>query len=309
MTNQRKRYLRDRKLPDFLCIGAQRSGTSWLYKNLSYHPQIWLPPIKEVHYFSAQDKPKKRKINIYLRHLRVRIRDSFFDLISLNGELLEKLAWDSRYFFGKHNNDWYLSLFLPKKGQIACELTPDYAALNIEKISEIHSLNPNIKIIYIMRDPLERSWSGATKDLARRRRRYLESVPEGEILEKINGRGTMLRSNHILVLKKWESIFDKKQFFIGFFEDVVDRPKDLLQRIYRFLGVSDSRIHISPNINIKVNSAGEYKSPTPWRFQVHLAKQQIDQLRELSKRFGGPANQWLKSAEEILANSKKTPGH
>ena len=308
MVNQFVEARQDRKLPDFLCIGAQRSGTTWLYQNLSAHPQIWLPPIKELHYFSAQDKSLKRKLNVYLRHLRVRILDSFQDLFSLNIELLERLAWDFHYFIGKHNDAWYVALFRPATGQIAGEVTPDYAALNIEKIHEIQTLNPKLKIIYLMRDPLERSWSGATKDLARQRRRYIEAVPDNELYKKLSGPGTMLRSNHLLVLKKWESVFDEEQFFIGFFDDVVDRPQELLQRIYRFLDISDSKVYISPDISNKVNSAGKYKSPIKWQFQVHLAKQQIAQLRKLSKRFGGPTNKWLKQAEEILAKADKKRG-
>jgi hypothetical protein len=39
--------------PDFLCIGAQKSGTSWLQRNMETHPQVWLPPIKEVHYLDG----------------------------------------------------------------------------------------------------------------------------------------------------------------------------------------------------------------------------------------------------------------
>src|SRR2546423_15293863 len=37
--------------PDFLCIGAQRAGTGWLYEQLRNHPDFWMPPMKELHYF------------------------------------------------------------------------------------------------------------------------------------------------------------------------------------------------------------------------------------------------------------------
>ncbi len=36
--------------PDFLGIGAQKSGTTWLHDKLWRHPQVWLPPIKELHH-------------------------------------------------------------------------------------------------------------------------------------------------------------------------------------------------------------------------------------------------------------------
>ena len=39
--------------PDFLIIGAQKSGTTWLHHNLQVHPQIWMPR-REVHYFDRK---------------------------------------------------------------------------------------------------------------------------------------------------------------------------------------------------------------------------------------------------------------
>jgi hypothetical protein len=40
------------ELPHFLGIGAQKSATSWLDRCLRAHPGLWLPPIKELHYFT-----------------------------------------------------------------------------------------------------------------------------------------------------------------------------------------------------------------------------------------------------------------
>jgi hypothetical protein len=40
-------------LPNFLCIGTQRSGSTWLYKCLSEHPDVFLPTVKEVSFFDS----------------------------------------------------------------------------------------------------------------------------------------------------------------------------------------------------------------------------------------------------------------
>src|SRR6185295_12624998 len=40
--------------PDFLCIGAQKAGTGWLYEQLRSHPGFWMPPMKELHYFDRR---------------------------------------------------------------------------------------------------------------------------------------------------------------------------------------------------------------------------------------------------------------
>ena len=37
--------------PDFIVVGAQRAGTTWLHNCLSEHPQVSLPAEKEVHFF------------------------------------------------------------------------------------------------------------------------------------------------------------------------------------------------------------------------------------------------------------------
>src|SRR5215208_8098181 len=37
--------------PDFLCIGVHKGGTTWLYQQLDSHPDFWMLPLKELHYF------------------------------------------------------------------------------------------------------------------------------------------------------------------------------------------------------------------------------------------------------------------
>ena len=40
--------------PKFLCIGARKAGTTWLWFNLRSHPRVWLTPQKEIHYFDRR---------------------------------------------------------------------------------------------------------------------------------------------------------------------------------------------------------------------------------------------------------------
>lgn len=54
-------------VPDFLCIGTQKSGTTWLYKQLDQHPSVCMAKPKEVHYF---DWYFYRSVNWYLSHFK-----------------------------------------------------------------------------------------------------------------------------------------------------------------------------------------------------------------------------------------------
>ncbi len=65
--------------PDFLGIGAQKSGTTWLYQNLAAHPQVWMPPVKELHYLDH--KPQSLPVRLmsrknFLRKAKVHLRQN-----------------------------------------------------------------------------------------------------------------------------------------------------------------------------------------------------------------------------------------
>jgi hypothetical protein len=55
-------------LPNFLVIGARRSGTTWIHLNLSEHPEVFMPKhVKEVHFF---DRHYEKGIDFYESHFR-----------------------------------------------------------------------------------------------------------------------------------------------------------------------------------------------------------------------------------------------
>ena len=53
----------ERVYPDFVGIGAQMAGTTWLGHNLQLHPEIWMPGIKELHYFNERINDPKNPIS------------------------------------------------------------------------------------------------------------------------------------------------------------------------------------------------------------------------------------------------------
>jgi len=141
--------------PDFLCIGAQKSGTSWLTSNIRLHPDIWTTPVKGIHFFN--DLPplpmitrvfNRKQRNNKWRHL----------LIGQLGRAVKaphtlEVRWLLRFFLLQRSESWYASLFTPGEGQIAGEITPAYARLDEDTVGRVHSLMPNAKIIYLLRDP------------------------------------------------------------------------------------------------------------------------------------------------------------
>lgn len=54
-------------LPNFLIIGAEKSGTTWIYERLRRHPQIYMPAVKELDFF-GRDRESGRTLEWYEDH-------------------------------------------------------------------------------------------------------------------------------------------------------------------------------------------------------------------------------------------------
>lgn len=290
-------------VPHFLGIGAMRAGSSWLARVLREHPEIWLPPLKELHYFDTLDRrrhgrklPRRR----YGRHLKWRLRSNL-------RRPARRLVWDLRYFIGEQNDRWYRSLFAAaaRRGYTVGEITPAYAVLSPEGVRHVRSLNPAVKLIYILRDPIERTWSEAVRALCRKRNRRVEDTPPDEFLHWFHrGRGRA-KSEYAATLATWEAEFPPEQLLIGFFEEIRTEPAALVSRVCSFLEVGpfpqieSSRLTRPQNV-----AAGQ--SPIPPALERACAETFLPDLQALAGRFGPesyPA-EWLARAERALREAR-----
>lgn len=282
--------------PQFLGIGAPKAGTTWLHENLQRHPQIWLPPKKELDYFNHEGSASlSGRIHLFRRL----IKWSFLRLIFLRGSP-EKL-WNLRYRYLPRTDAWYASLFPEKEGVICGEITPTYARLDDETIRKIQRLTPEAKIIYILRNPMERAWSQAGMMLAE----YptaLDKMPESTVIGTFLHPRGLRNGDYLGNLARWEKHFPARRIFVGFLEEIQNRPEELLTRIYKFLGVDASRENIPDSIDQKVN-IGSYGplEQIPDRYLPYLARLYIDPIAGLHNRFNNAYTEdWLRLAEKGL---------
>jgi Sulfotransferase family len=286
--------------PDFLGIGAQKAGTTWLARNLQTHPQIYMPR-KEVHYFDRKIKDRstaltrlrgKRDVD---KQWRGQVRN-WLVRYGIQRPSLRKLVWAFKYYMRPYNDEWYLSVFDQKDGKVAGEITPAYSVLDKERVAHVYRVVPDAKIIFFMRSPIERVWSHAVMSFDKVQKGSASSASEEQLLEKL-GRGSTLRlTNYLRTFENWGSFYPEEQIFVGFLEDIHFFPEDLLRRLYGFLGV-DPHFHKSLT-NRKVHSRSGATMPTD--IAVHLARNFHEEMARLSERFGGYASFWLYCAERLI---------
>ncbi|HET7172639.1 MAG TPA: sulfotransferase [Gaiellales bacterium] len=118
-----------RPLPDFLIIGAQRCGTTSLYRYLAQHPQvIGAAPSKGVHYF---DVNHERSLRWYRAHFPTRRRRDHAGSAAVTGEA------SPYYVFHPHGPD------------------------------RVRAAVPNARLILMLRDPVVRAFSQYQQEYAR----------------------------------------------------------------------------------------------------------------------------------------------
>lgn len=232
--------------PDFICIGAQKAGTTWLYDQLVHHPQVWLPVIKELHYFNFEKpNPLLRELEVYPWGHPI----NRFKFLKDRPDL-QTVSWLFKYNFGKKSPRWYRSLFPSLKGKITGELTPAYSTLDEYGVEFVRDAIPeHTKVFIILRNPIDRIWSGAKMDFRWRNESpaQLQENAEKELIRPTH----MLRSAYSNIIPMWQRHFGDR-FGVFFYDDLEADPHAFLGGILSFLGVDSN--WISPAITRRSNS-------------------------------------------------------
>lgn len=285
--------------PDFIGIGAQKAGTTWLARNLQAHPEIHMPR-KEVHYF---DRKLWDGSNAVTRLFGKTRNDEQWrrQVKRLPGQVMknpsfEELLWNYRYYMKPYDDLWYARVFEPKKGKVSGEITPAYSAIDREKIAHAHDLMPEAKILLFMCNPIERAWSHAVMSFDKVEKGSAESVAESEMSWKLGRRSTRKLSDYLRTLENWGAYYPEGQIFVSFLEDVRFFPERLLREIYSFLGVDPS--FEPPRAEERVHARSGGMMPT--KAAVSLAHSYREEAVRLRGRFGGYASFWLYCAELLI---------
>ncbi|MFM8746704.1 MAG: sulfotransferase domain-containing protein [Aestuariivirga sp.] len=290
--------------PDFLVIGGQKCGTSWLQDNLSTHPQVWLPPTKEVHYFDkGNDSLPKRLFGTTKRMKKARAHVLREFRGWLGGGGASGLKWSLDYWLAPRDDEWYARLFPRQEGKIAGEICPGYALMRGAQIDHVATLMPGVKIIYLLRNPVDRSWSYAAQYFSspRRKGRYggADKVPDA-ILRAFLTADANGHSDYLNALEAWQSRFPASQMLVGYFDELAADPRGLFARVLAFLDIDAGPASIPPAIG--ENRRASRGSKAPGEYRVFLARLHLDQLRALHERLGSEwTRRWLDDALELTS--------
>jgi len=285
--------------PDFIGIGAQKAGTTWLHRNLRVHPEIFMPR-KEVHYFDRKIDDRSNAVSRLLgrRPSDEQWRRQTKHWLGLHARTLSwrELLWDLKYYMRSYDDDWYASVFEPARGRVTGEITPAYSALDKEKVARVHGLAPEAKIIFMMRNPIERIWSQAVMSFDKVEKGSAPSVSEKKLLRRIEHVSFGSLTDYLRTLDTWCLFYPEERIFVGFLEDVHFFPEDLLRAVYDFLDVDPHFRPPEPEKKVHVRS----EDTMPGGVAVQLAQNYRQQIERFEEHFGGYASFWRFCAGRLI---------
>lgn len=197
------------RYPNFLYVGAGKSGSTWIFEIFRDHPEIFVPISKDIMFF------------------------------------------DRYYHLGIN---WYLRQFSNAKHEKAVgELSHDYF-LSEETAHRIHKNLPNAKIIFCLREGVDRTYSEYLYD-----RTLFQFVPkdiynDGFSFEEFACLPQIVRrSDYYNNMKPFFELFPRNNILVLFMDDLRNNPIDFAKRLFNFLEVNPN--FKSDRINEKFNQA------------------------------------------------------
>ena len=161
------------------------------------------------------------------------------------------------------NRDFHLSLrfysdkFKAGANKIKGEITPEYYKLSLARIRFIHTIMPHVKLILLLRNPIEQAWSHAVMNLSLSANRELESIDELEFYKHYEASSIFARGGYVGIIENWWSVFPPEQLYIGLYEDIKNQPKKLLKEVFDHIGVSsDVDWSVFPYSNVIIPPVG-----------------------------------------------------
>lgn len=279
--------------PDFICIGMQKAGTGWLFDQLQFHPDFWIPPIKELHYLDRA-------------YTNTNNAQSFLDLVDRPHRRKNRLAgrrpWDDRdieflklftsYRGEERSMERYAALFRFREGKLSGDITPGYSGLTDDTIAAVAERFPGTRLLIIVRDPVSRVWSQIS--MSYRREKF-----EKEMLEDERAFRTYLEDSEAIkkvayasrIVERWRRNAPALKFQHFFFDDVAERPDEARRQILLYLNADPDKAsgQIDPGHNRK--STAEKLELTD-RIRGVLVNHFADEIRACAAMFGGPAEGW-----------------
>ncbi|MFL6690727.1 MAG: sulfotransferase [Alphaproteobacteria bacterium] len=279
--------------PDFLCVGMAKAGTGWLFDQLKHHPDFWMPPVKELGYLKREQTWLKKGARRRLRALRTGA-EKLSSWANRRPEDVRDIAFLEAASASMGNPSdiaGYANLFRYKEAALSGDITPGYANLDPVVIRQLAIMLPALKLILLVRDPVDRAWSRLSM-WARQENFDTQLLEDPKAFRDFLETAGKLTSESFptQVVKRWKSNAPNLELRHFLFDDLVADPKGFKRDILVYLGADSSKDdEWEADRNRK---AGAAKLHMTTSLRSIMAEFFRDELLACAALFDGAARSW-----------------
>ena len=261
----RVRFPGNLRMPDFIGIGAGQSGSSWMFKMLNCHPEVFVARKKETHYFSV-------KFDEWSLAYYSSLFEEGGDRVC--GEITP------RY-----------SLLVPERIEFIRKIMPDVRLLLTVRnpIDRAWSAARRVMFRYAEQQgiSIDQVADSEFYEFFEKESQYrtIERRTAGDFVPGL------LQGHYSRAIDNWTRVFPEEQLLVCFFDDIASDPEGFMRRVFQHIGVSQPVDWDSMPLRKKVN-----RNPTrdiPERFEAYLRELYGPEIEELRRRFGKTVDSWL----------------
>jgi hypothetical protein len=196
-----------------LGVGAQKSGTTWLYRYLSNNENVNFGALKEYHIWDALHIKECKNFVAYKE---------------------DKL----RYYLQNNNGAYeeYFASLICNGINVTGDITPSYSGLSVDCFRlikrKVESIGFDLRVVFLMRDPFERCWSAVRMD---RLKKNVDITEIHQLRAAYRSADFFFRTAYNLTIEALESAFSKEQLYFGIYEELFEVQK--IEEISNFIGV------------------------------------------------------------------------
>jgi hypothetical protein len=244
-----------------VCIGAQKAGTSWLFRYLQQRPEVLLSPLKEIHYFDARYRPdlcahwdreySNRFKQLVKKSSIAQLRDDpgLQDFIDAHLDRLRMI--DDGTYYRKH-----FEKRVQSQHRLFGEITPAYSMLPAAGLEAIRDSFGSARVIFVMRDPVDRYWSSLKMKERNRKRLGDDSFSAIErYYPELDNPQHSERTAYHHTLDNLSRVFERRDYLVLFYEELFTDAS--IDRLCRFLGLDFA----SGNYQTIINESGSDAIP------------------------------------------------
>jgi hypothetical protein len=275
--------------PDLIVPGAQKGGTTWVHHVLAVHPDCWMPPFKELDFFSNPRANLSWKLRGFQGQMAVELQRGTAEL--------EMLRWYAELCLTERMDlRWYRRLFRFAGKRLCADVSPNYSRLDDAGVARVSAACPNSRVLFLLRDPFDRMVS-ELRMLAR----------AGQIEANLDGPRTarlVAAPEHLAfgdyagILGRWQDQFGSDRMIIRFYEDLQSDPEAFLVGLCGDLGIRPPGPPLLRRAHERFNESPPGQLPEA--LQKTLATNLLPLIAPLRSRFPDRVELWLTKLRSAL---------